>query len=294
VDLERAELLSMAEGAFDLDRALALCDDALACIEQIDDEFARAAAQMSRAFVLCRGDRFREATAAAEKARVVFAAHDNTHSLANVCRFMAEVHLACGRVPEASLLSAEAIEGYRRTQDSVSEAYTLRIRARTWKARGKVAKALADCDDSVRLYDRARMRTAQGKALLLRADFHAEGGVYDEAQLDLDAAVRYLRRSPEAGLRAFALLRLADVLRRRNDLDGAAQRLDQAEEVLALVPREAVRARLFLEVCRIGKELPTPDKPRIRRCSALALAIARALGDEEVEAAATSYASFAG
>lgn len=293
VDLERAELLVMMEDS-DVERALVLCDDALACIEQVDDEVGRAQALLSRAFVLGIGARFREATADAEKARQIFAARNQMHSLAEVCRLMVKIHLASGRVPEASLLSSEAIEGYRRLQNSVGEADVLALRARTWKARGKVAKALQDCDDAVRLYDRARLRTWQGRALLLRAEFQADGARYDEAQLDLEAAVRYLRRSPEGGLLVFTLLKLADILRRRSDLDGAAQRLDQAEEALGPVRRDLERARLLLETCRISKEMPTPDKPRIRRCSAAALAIARALGEAELESAATSYASFAG
>lgn len=294
VDLERAALLSMAEETEAFGHALTLCDDALACIEQLDDVLARADALMKRAHVLAWGERIAEATAEAEKARQVYAAQDHTHSLANVCHFMAHVHLGRGRVPEAAILSSEAIEGYRRVHDSVGEANALQVRAHVWKARGKVAKALQDCDDAVRLYDRARLRTFQGQSLLLRARFHADGARYDEAQLDLEVAVRYLRRSPEGAVLAFALLRLADILRHRSDLDGAAKRLDQGEEALALVHRDPERARLLLEICRIGKEMPTPDKPRIRRCSAAALALARALGDAEAERWATSYASYAG
>jgi hypothetical protein len=70
--------------------------------------------------------------------------------------------------------------------------------------------------------------------------------------------------------------------------------MDDAEAAMASIARDRERAWAFLEVCRIGKELPIPDRPRIRRCSAQALALARQLGSTELENGARSFAAFAG
>jgi len=294
VDLQRAELVSMRKRKEDLDHALTLCDDALASVEQLEDGTTRGDAWLTRAHVLARCSRVPEALADAEKARVIFAAHDQTQGLSNVRLFLAEMHLAGGRIPEAAILAGEAIEGFRQRRDSISEGNVLLLRAQTWKHRGKALRAFQDCEDAVRLYEVARARTSQGRALLLRAQFLSGAARYPEAQLDLETALRYLRESPEAFVFALALLRLAEVLCRRHDEEGAARRLDEAEAALGRLEHAPDQVVLLLEVCRVGKELPTPDKPRIRRCSAAALGLARALGDAEWEQAATAFAGFAG
>ncbi len=294
VDLERAMLVSVNGAPEDLDRALALCDDALACVEQLDDGRTRADALLNRAHILSGRERIEEALAEAERARRLYAEQDLAQGLANVRLFFAEVHLSRDRIPEAAILAGEAIEGYRQTQDSMGEANALRVRARTWKARGKPLRAFQDCEDAVRLYERARARTSQGRALMMRARFLCDAARYPEAQLDLEAALRYLGESPEGPVVTLALLRLSDVLCRRHDEAGATTRLDEAEASLARVARARDRLWILLEVCRVAKELPTPDKPRIRRCSAAALGLAKDLGDKEREEAARGFAGFAG
>jgi tetratricopeptide (TPR) repeat protein len=294
VDLERAELISMRGGKEDIEQAIALCDDALACVEQLDDGIELGNAHFSRACVLARRDREKEAIAAAGEARALYERHGTAHAIGNVNLFLAEVHVNRGRVPEASVLSAEAIEVYRQTRDSVGEANALMVRAFTWRARGKLPKALDDCERAVVLYELARLRTLQGRAMLRCADLRTSASRFTEAAADLEAAVRYLRESPETYELAAALLKLADTRRLRGDLGATGALLDEAEAALAQIRRPAHRPWALIEVCRLGKELTIPDKPRIRRCAAAAVTLARALGDAASEAAALAHASFAG
>jgi tetratricopeptide (TPR) repeat protein len=305
VDLERAELFVRRKDPADTAQALSLCDDALACIEQLDDPLARADALMTRADVLSNADRVREAIVEAEKARQIYEEREKTHSLSNVCRFMAEVHVHRARIPEAAMFAADAIKGYERVGDSVGKAGALRVRARTWQARGQRPRALQDCQEAVRLLDAACMRAAQGRVMLLLAELENDAGRFDEGQRALEAAVEYLRESPERVAFVLALLRLADTLRRRNAIEAAAARLDDAEACCGIaatpaggadvhdVMRERDRLTLMLEICRIAKQMPTPDKPRIRRVSAAAIEVARALANADADASARAYAAYA-
>jgi tetratricopeptide (TPR) repeat protein len=304
VDLERAALLSRTKDPTAVAEALTLCDDAFACVEQLDEPVSVADSLLMRAHVLSNCERERDAIADAERARKIFAEHDQTQSLANVCLFMAEVHLARSRVPEAVLQLAEAMAGYERAGDSVGKAFALKGRAETWRARGKRHLALRDCQEAVRLLDIGCMRTAQGKVMLLLSMLEGDTGHFEEARRALQTAVEYLRESPEPRMFTIALLRYADLLRRLQDVEGACAQLDEAERECALDPRSTrpeeqamrprVRLDLLLELCRIAKELPTPDKPRIRKVSAAALELARGLKLEEQETAARAYLSYAG
>lgn len=294
VDLERAELASTRGTPEDVEQALLLCDDALACVEQLDDERERAHALMGRAHVLARGSRADEGLETAAEARAIYEKHAMTHSLANVTLFIAEVYVARDRIPEASVLSAEAIEGYRRVRDSIGEGNALMVRAHSWRARGKVPRALEDCDRAVVLFELARLRTSQGRSMLYRAGLHTAASRFAEAEQDLEAAVRYLRECPESYYLAAALLQLAAARRRRGDVEGMAGTLDEVETALAAIRRPGERMWALLEVCRICKEAPIPDRPRMRRCSAQALALARAARDAMGEQAALAFASFAG
>ena len=302
VDLARAELLSRQEdpGSYAREDALAICDDALAAIEQVEDELSRASASFRRATVLVNLDRAKEALAEAEKARAVFVRLDHTFALANVDSLLAEIHLLRDRIPEAAVFSAEAIEGYQRVGDSIGKGSALRTRARTWKARGKRHLALQDCQQAIALLDVASMRTAQGRAMLFLADLESDAGRYDEARRNVETAVEYFRESPERAALVSALLKLAELWRKSGDADNTARFLDEAEAECGAraaadaAPPAPIRARLLLGICRIAKELPTPDKPRIRRASAEAMALAKELALEDVDQAARAYAAYAG
>ena len=307
VDMERAELLSMRNDPAEVAAGLSLCDDALASIEQLGDPVELAHALLARARILFNSERVRESIVEAEKARQLYAERDATHSLAHISRFMAEVNVQRSRIPEAAVLAAEAIAGYERVGDSVGKALSLRVRARTWQKRGQRPKALQDCQEAVRLLDIACVKSAQGRVMLLMAELENDAGRFDEGQRALEAAVEYLRESPERVAFLFAVVRLADTLRRRNAVEAAAARLDEAEASCVggeTLPRQSNggalgvmndrdRLTLSLEICRIAKEMPTPEKPRIRRVSAVALEIARALANAEAESFARSFAAYA-
>jgi tetratricopeptide (TPR) repeat protein len=294
IDLARASLLAVRGVDDDVDEALAVCDDALAAIEQLDDVGSRGDALITRALVLSRLDRAREAAVEAERARVIFHDLASSQRLAYACLLLAAINIDLDRVPSAVPLLREALEIYERTQDSVGAGHVLRTRAITWKARGNVPKALDDCTSAAARYDAARMRTWQGRALIQRAGYLAAVARYSEAQTDLEGALSYLASSPEAGVFTHALLQLADVLRQRSATDEAAARLDQAEAALAHGSRPRARLGLLLRLLRIARELSTPDKPRIRRCAAEALSLARELSDDKNEVAVREFLAFAG
>jgi tetratricopeptide (TPR) repeat protein len=294
VDLARASLLSMRGAEDDDEEALATCDDALACIEQLDDVGGRADALITRALVLSRLGRAREAAIEAERARVIYEEKGNSLSLAHASDLLASINIDLDRVPSAVPLLREAIELYERAHDSVGVAHALLVRATTWKARGNVPKALEDCTTAAARYDAARMRTWQGRALIQRAGYLAGVARYSEAQADLEAAMTYLASSPEISVLLRARLEVADVLRRRSAQDEAAARLDQAEAELQGLTRPRARLATMLRLLRIARELATPDKPRIRRCAAAALALAREIKDEKSEVAVREFLAFAG
>jgi tetratricopeptide (TPR) repeat protein len=294
IDLARASLLAVRGVDDDVDEALAVCDDALAAIEQLDDVGSRGDALVTRALVLSRLDRPREAAVEAERARAIFHDLASPLRLAYACSLLAAIDIDLDRVPSAVPLLREALELYEQAQDSVGIGHVLRTRAITWKARGNVPKALDDCTRAAERYDAARMRTWQGHSLIQRAGYLAAVARYSEAQTDLEAALSYLAASPEVGVFTHALLQLADVLRRRSATDEAATRLDQAESALLRASRPRARLTLLLRLMRIARELSTPDKPRIRRCAGEALSLARELKDEKGEVAVREFLAFAG
>lgn len=136
--------------------------------------------------------------------------------------------------------------------------------------------------------------------MIFLANLEADAGRYDDARSNLATAVEYLRESPERAQFVRALLQFADMLRRRSEVDAASSALDEAEvecSVDGRASRElrpAVRLRLLLEICQVAKEMPTPDKPRIRRASAEAITLARQLKLVELEQAARTFADYAG
>jgi hypothetical protein len=89
-------------------------------------------------------------------------------------------------------------------------------------------------------------------------------------------------------------LRLASARLRRGDDAGAVAALDDAEAATPSVARDRERAWALVEICRKSKELPIPDKPRIRRCSAQAIALAHEIHNLDLEDAARALAAFAG
>lgn len=301
VDLERAQLLSWREEKEALEQALSLCDDALACVEQLEDEDARADAITCRAHVLGNSQRHQEALVEAEKARTIYEKLDNTHSLANICMFVAEVNLMRTRVPEAAVASAEAITGYDRVGDSVGRANALAVRARCWKARGKRPNALRDCQEAVGLYDKGCLRTQQGRVMLFLAELELDSALHAEARRSLETAVEYLRESPERVMFVWALLRLGDFLNRHGQEITAAAKLDEAESFACAAAganidelRALPRLSLLLEICRIARDASPPDRPRLRRVSAEALALSQEIEAKEHEEAARAYAAYAG
>lgn len=301
VDLERALLLSTRDDTGCLVEALYLCDEAIRCLEQLDDEVALAEAMYRKAFVLLSAERPVEASLEAEKAQRIFEERDMTQPVANVCLFLSMVNVMRGRIPEASVISAEAIAGFERVGDSVGRARALGVRAQCWMARGKRANALRDCKEAVGLFDKARMRAAQGGTLSFLANLELDQGHHAEARRSLEAAVEYLRESPERDSFVSALLKLADVLNRAGQISSTAATLDEVEGHCSAQPgieatrmQPQVRLRLLLEVCRIAKESCPPDKPRLRRVSAEAIRLARELPLEDLETAARQYAAYAG
>lgn len=294
IDIERAELLSRRSGEDDLDAALTLCDDALASAEQLENASVTAHALFARSMVLLCQKRFAEAIAGFEKTRVHYEQQGVWVRVAGSYRLEAAANIEWDRMANAVPLLRQALEISERVKDSVGIANTLLLRAVTWKARGSAPKALDDCSNAVGRFERARMRTRQGRAMLQRAGYLVDVARYEEAQHDLEEALRYLGESPEIDLFVVAVVRLADVLRRRSAVDAAAARLDQAEAAMDRISRPQVRLDMLLRVAWVARELPVPDKPRLRRCCTVAADLARELGDEIRGNSARQYLAYAG
>lgn len=290
LDMERAEMLVLCDDPLALD----LCADALACANQIENQSTVAQAHLSFAFVQVALERKREARSNIDAAIQKYETLGRKHSLATAFRIQADISLGLDDVVGASVFTQRAIALFKETGDSVGEAHALLTRAETLIRRGRFNEAVSHFDDAVRLYDVASLRTCQGDALRLRGYHFARTNRPREAVRDFELARSFLAQSPDANVHARTLVLLARARLDSKETDAATGCLDEAEVLAKDIGRAKRRIDVLLDIARIAKALPTPDRARIQRCSGAAHTLAKNIGDKAREEEAKALGAFAG
>jgi tetratricopeptide (TPR) repeat protein len=230
----RLRAQTLARGAYaviragDLQRALALVEEALGLCRQYGSQADLGFARLMQAWALAdMGDLERAEPLFVESAALAHGAGELY--FAAVAQFRL-AHLALGRYDynRAARLLDQILVTCRELGDAIGIADTLQAQSRVAAATGQFAEATVLCRDALSRFRHLALRGATAESLVHLGVLLRDQGEHQEAQTCLEEALDIYRNLGYQLSAAQTLIYLADVVRRSGNLARAATLLEEA------------------------------------------------------------------
>jgi ATP/maltotriose-dependent transcriptional regulator MalT len=249
----RAQALStlgyLAGQQFDLERAIALGEAAIALAEPLGDALRTALLTQAHALTLLQSGDPEGAFALADRARPVLVAAGGQDARVAAHDLVRSYHaFAAGDLDLADERSRDAVRLCELADYEPYRCWALLVRARVQERRGELAAAIVECERAVASAQRLGLAHYVAFALAVRGRLSALGGDPAEAQATLARALAIAESARTGWFTAFTRVALADVRAQVGDGAGAEALLRDVLEWSASPGARTGQNSFFLSV----------------------------------------------